>query len=269
MKRLVFPLCLLGGLVLTARVTADTIYLKTGGVIEGKIFYNDGEMIKVRTAGSAIMIYDLKTQVERFEKDEKTGEDYLRRRSGVTGGKVHNPFGKKKAAAAEEEGENPYEDTTEVTPEEQEKINIQIRNLITRNDNRYLVRAVTRLKAIGYKAGRSLVAPDIFGSSKAKVRLRIIQILQAINYKPAVPVLISRGLKDADGFARSAAIDALEVLTGERRGFRAHDPLSLREGSIGKWETWWQEEEAKYLPDEPPEEGEGGEEGGEKSEPGE
>ncbi|MCZ6602058.1 MAG: HEAT repeat domain-containing protein [Planctomycetota bacterium] len=248
MKRTALLLCVIVGLGAAGRVAADTIYLKTGGVIEGKIFYNKGGKIKVRTAGHAILVFDLETQVERFVKDEKDGSDYLKRTGGVKGAEAHNPFKKKAGATGtENDGENPYLDTTELTVEEEAAIKVQIAKL-QRTDNKNQIRAKTKLIAMGYKAGR--LVQDGLTDPKPRTRQRTTEILQAIGYKPAVPTLISKALHDADGFARTAAIDALSALTGNTFSFRSNDPLNLRVQAIGKWEKWWAEEEAKYASEE-------------------
>lgn len=255
MRWLLSILCLVFCASYAGDAGADTITLKNGSVIEGKVFYKDDKKIKVRTAGRATMVFYL-SDVEKWEKDSKTGEDYIRRKSGVTGGEAHNPFKKKgKSAEGAGDGENPYEDTTELTQKEQDVIDVQIRNL-ARTDNKWQIRAKAKLIAQGYKAGKSVL--DMTGDAKPRTRQRAIEILGAIGYKPGVPTLINKGLRDSDGFVRGASIDALEILTGSRYGFRANDPNPLRERALVKWESWWEEELVKYAPEEPPEE-EGGE----------
>lgn len=242
------------GMIAVGKVAADTIYLKSGGRIEGKIVYDDGKKIKVRTAGRATLVYDIETDVEKIEYDEKTGDDYLKRKSGVKGGKATDPFRPRGQGGELEEGENPYKDETEVTEEEELLIKVQIRNLKERQDNRYLVRAKNRLVTMGKKAGRFVL--ELLDSDKPKVRLRAVEILREIGYKPAVPDLISKALGDENPFTREAAIQALTNMTGEKFGFRAYDPGSLRAKAIEEWKAWWVEEEAKYLPEEPEETGE-------------
>ena len=261
MKRLIWSLLLVGGVAAGAPVVADTIYLKTGGIIEGKVYFNDGKKIKVKTAGRATLIFEL-SDVEKIVKDHRTGDDYLRRKSGVKGGKAHNPFGGGKGGEADvEEGENPYEDTTELTPEEQDDIDVQIRNL-QRQDKRYRNRAKTRLTAMGYKAGRSVL--KVLDSDMSASRQRAVEILRDINYKPATPRFIEKALSDESGFTRAAAIEALKRWTGKRFGYAPYDPLPMRQRTIANWQEWWREEEAKYVPEEPEEEG--GEEGGDEEE---
>ena len=55
----------------------------------------------------------------------------------------------------------------------------------------------------------------------------------------AVPLLVDR-LEDEDEAVRFFAIQSLERITGESRGYRYYDPPGLRARAVRRWRSWVQ-----------------------------
>lgn len=244
MRRFSFVCCVVIVLGAVTAARADSIYLKNGNILEGKIVKSNEEKVWISLGGKAQIVVE-QSEIEKIERDEKDGDDYFKRKGGVRGRDGYNPYGKKGGGAGEESGENPYVDNEEVDEETQARIDILIRDLTTRQDNRFVVRAKNKLTAIGFPAGKSLV--QVMGDPQPKVRQRIAEILRDIGYKPATPNLIGSYLGDENGFTRQASIEGLEKFTGKRFGYNPYDPLPVRERAVERWKAWWVEEEAKYL----------------------
>ncbi len=64
----------------------------------------------------------------------------------------------------------------------------------------------------------------------------------------AIPLLILR-LEEAEAPVRTSAIEALEKVTGETRGFRPEDPVEARGAAVAAWTEWWFSRRAKLAPD--------------------
>jgi len=64
----------------------------------------------------------------------------------------------------------------------------------------------------------------------------------------AIPLLVLH-LEDEAVADRSAAIDALERTTGERRGYAADAPAGERSAAVARWEEWWFGSRDSLAPD--------------------
>jgi len=70
-------------------------------------------------------------------------------------------------------------------------------------------------------------------------RIRAIVTAGEQGRQEAVPLLVDR-LEDEDVAVRFYAIESLEKITGQTKGYRYYDPPGLRARAVRRWRSWVQ-----------------------------
>ncbi|MEO1717586.1 MAG: hypothetical protein AAFR76_10785 [Planctomycetota bacterium] len=98
-------------------------------------------------------------------------------------------------------------------------------------------RTILAVSAAVVSGGCAINAEPDFDSAVPQDRFLAIREAKASGDESALPNLV-RQLASDDALMRVAAIDALETITGETRGFRPHDREVERRRAIDRWTTW-------------------------------
>jgi HEAT repeat protein len=80
-------------------------------------------------------------------------------------------------------------------------------------------------------------------SRTAAERIQAIVRLGSLGDRESVPALVER-LEDEDSAVRFYAIQALERLTGERRGYHYWEPVDRRRAAVLRWRAYLRERAA-------------------------
>jgi len=96
---------------------------------------------------------------------------------------------------------------------------------------------ILTLAAAFIPAGCAINAEPDFDSAVPQDRFLAIREAKANRDVSALPDLV-RQLGSDDALVRVAAIDALETITGDTRGYRPHAAEVERRQAISRWTTW-------------------------------
>ena len=228
---------------------ADTLHLKNGDVIEGKIISQDDDELVIQIGKSGKMTFSL-DQIEKIVKDNKTGESHG---SGIKGRK-RDPLKKKpprkkpdpkrtpKGSPKKPLADNPYIDTSKFDPRADQMARGYIRRLTTKP--KFRNRGRNALRNMGVKAGRPLL--QLLSSDNAALRREGATLLGEIGYKPAVPRLLRLGLRDVDTTVRSASVASIRTLAKQNFKYFPNAVPRLRDDALKRWDKWWAGEAKKY-----------------------
>lgn len=231
---------------LSAAARADTIHLKNGDVIEGKILTQDDKKVVIQIGALGKMTFTM-DRVEKIVKDDKVGGN----QGGVIKGRKRDPVPPKKTEPKKVDPKEspkgpakdcPYIDRSKIDPVADQRARSQIRRLTAKA--RFRNRGRNQLRNLGEKAGRPLV--QALSNPSPVIRREAATLLGEIGYKPAVPKLIRGSLRDKDGTVREAGIQALRKLTQKNFRYFSNAVPRLREMALKKWDAWWAAEAKRY-----------------------
>jgi hypothetical protein len=248
MRRVLMVLAL--ALFLPGIARADTIHLKNGDVIEGKILSQSEKEVVIQVGKTGSMTIAMR-RVERIVKDDKTGESHG---GGSITGRKTPPKEKEEPEKPKVEPKDgptvpkepakdcPYIDRSKVDPEAVAIAENYIGRLSSKP--KFRNRARNHIRALGEKAGRSLVRA--LDSPSPLIRKEVTRLLGEIKYKPAVPALIGKGLTDEDVYVRIEAVASLRGMTGKSFRYMPEGLPRIREEGLKKWKRWWEGEQKRY-----------------------
>jgi len=236
--------------ILCSGVVADTIELKNGRKLFGKIVKEDEKEVTLQLPNKGIITVKQK-DVEKIEKNE------------IEGPKVPppsespllpaNPEADKKEKVEKEENQE-GEKTPPASPEPQEEklnpeIEKRINELVSQLGHRtsgWRSNARAELSRIGKAAVPALIKALESGGTSFH-RWGAAQVLGNIGDKQSREVLVKQ-LRDPDRFVRKESAEALRKITSQSFGYDPFAESQNREESAKKWEEWWEktkEEEKK------------------------
>ncbi|MCZ6688782.1 MAG: HEAT repeat domain-containing protein [Planctomycetota bacterium] len=244
------PLFGLFGALLPVLAVADTITLKNGDVIEGKIVSKDDKEIVIQIGKTGRITFTM-DRIEKIVEDNKTGSSHGK--TGVKGRKIPPKPEKKleprkprkpqpKKTPEIPAADNPYIDKSPPNPAISQRATQQIQRLRMRP--RFKNRARNALRQMGKEAGRALIRG--LRDESPKARREVAMLLGGIEYMPAVPYLIHNSLDDDDVGVRAAAAETLRKLTKKSLRYFPESLPRLRKGAVQRWKDWWAVEARRY-----------------------
>jgi len=273
-KRLLPALVVLPTIVflgaLSAKLAADTVYLKNGSWIDGivRTHTKDTILLEIGDVGKIEIPLD---DVYRIEKNSRTGSA---KRVSVEGRAISvdeateegDASGAKPTGAADEESAGDEEDDDdedevdedddgagdkgdgddesaskhkdEIDPKLRDEITQLVHDL-TREKPKHRVRAERRLKAIGAPAVPFLL-PLATHESEA-VRIATFRLFSEVGDESVIDVSIA-ALTDSNEFVRDHAHRTLQRLTKEDFGYKPFASPRVRESRAARWRRWWEAE---------------------------
>lgn len=235
---------------ISAFLFADTITLRNGGKLHGKVIKESEEEIVLQVADAATITLR-KRDVVSAEKDETVATPPPPSR--VIEEEKPEPAKEppKKPAVKEEPAPEEVPKTEkepEPDPELKAKIDLHIAQLANRKAGQRNY-AKAELAKIGKPAVSALIQTLKQGTPWQ--RQAAAELLGAIGDERAIEPLID-ALQDEDEFVRQNAINSLSTLTNQTFGFVHDAPESERQEAVKKWQDWLaqKKEEAKKKEEE-------------------
>lgn len=253
----------------TGPIRGDTIHLRNGGLLEGKVLIESDWAVVVQL-GLYARITLRPDEILKIVEDKRDGSVYQQAKdSGITRSeflraptkKVTIPSGELPAVddstitgGTDSAAESPVEDSAtqdnpylpvsleDIDPDMRAEAFFWLTQLTSRN-NKAHIRARTNLTRLGNEV-IPLVAPFV-DNELERVQLFAIPRIAAAAYKPAVPDLIGI-LMDEDESVRASTVSALQGLSSQNFGFDPAGDDGTRERAAALWDAWWGEEEGKY-----------------------
>jgi hypothetical protein len=235
---------------------ADTVTLRNGGKLHGKVIKESEEEIVLRITDIGTMTLR-KRDVVSVQKDQTDAT--APPPSQVTEEEKPAPAEEKPAekASGKEEPANKEQPTTkqadekeaEPDPELKAQIDELIQQLALRRTG-YRSNAKAKLAEIGKPAVSALI--KILKEGTDWQREGAAELLGTIGDKRATEPLIN-ALPDTNEFVRKNAIDSLSTLTNQTLDFVYDAPEADRQEAVKKWQEWLakkKEEEAKKKEEE-------------------
>ena len=238
-RRGVFAAVLLIGLVASASLSADTVYLRNGssidGVVlgkhEGQVLIQIGNLGKMEIPEKDVLTIErnARTGPVNPERGEKKKDDSVK--------KLEKQKNDKKKSKPEDDEED------EIDPELEKEIETLVYDL-TRQRSSVRTRAERKLSNIG-KPAVSYVRPLTTHASEL-TRIASFRILKKYpQFDSAEAALV--GLSDSQRFVRKLAWETLQEITGENWVYPWDDSAGDREREQAKtrWVQWWQDEKER------------------------
>ncbi|MFH1421627.1 MAG: HEAT repeat domain-containing protein [Planctomycetota bacterium] len=252
-SRIVLSLLFL--LLFILHVSADTVTLKNGGKLHGKVIMETEKEVVIEVAGSGTITIPKKDYIS-VEKNEKDAE--IPKTSWVTEDKPTEP---QKEPAETTPGEEPLKpEEKPISPELKAKIDELIFQLSHRKAS-WRSNAKAELAKIGKPAVDALIIALKQGTLWQ--RQAAADLLGTIGDKKAIEPLIG-ALSDQDTLVCKGAVSSLSSLTNQDFAVDHKSPPAERQEAVDKWKKWLekkkQEEEESKNPPQQPEEDEGTEE---------
>jgi hypothetical protein len=236
----------------SALVFADTVTLKNGGKMHGKVIEESEEEIVLRVADAGTITLR-KRDIASVQKDKK--DETIPPPSQLPEEEKPSPP-KEKPSEKPPEKEKPAPEETPKTEEEPEadpELKAKIDLLIFRLGHRrtgYESGAKAGLSKIGKPAVTALV--KILKDGSDQQRRNAAELLGTISDKRAIEPLIN-ALSDPNKWVRQHAINSLSTLTNQTLGFVYDASEAKRQEAVKKWQEWLakkKEEEAKKKEEE-------------------
>jgi hypothetical protein len=237
--------------VICAAACGDTIVLKNGGRLYGKIIKEDDKEITIELPNKGEIIVPRK-QVMSIQRDERTGPKIPPPSESPL--MPAQPEKKKPQEGTEkkEEAAKPApkeEKEEELDPELKQRIDTLVHQL-GRNKSGFRSNARAELAKIGKPAVPALIKALESGNTWRGGGAA--QVLGNIGDERATEPLIAQ-LRDTDRHVRKHMIEALRKIAKQNFGYDPEADASARDTAVKKWEEWWQkkkEEEKKRKEEE-------------------
>jgi hypothetical protein len=266
--------------LLPCAVSADTVYLKNGAWIDGRVRARNDKILEVEIGKIGKIEIDI-TEVHEVEKNNRTGDDLTRQdakeleRLGLLkevqkpvalldeGKETEDKEDKSDEKEDGKEDEEPEKDAKskktdkaddassseskgeDLDPALKERIEQLIHDL-KRQKAQPRVRAERHLKAIGAPAVPFLL--PLLEEESELTRIGAARLLSEIGDETAIEPCIE-ALLDSNEHVREFANKTLEKVTHENFGFQAQASPRRREQARDKWRKWWDAEKAEYEKD--------------------
>ena len=253
---------------------ADTVYLKNGAWIDGRVRARTDEVVEVEI-GKIGKIEISVSEIYEIEKNNRTGEEKqqntkdeeeriarLSRDAKLAGGAQRTDgtpvrpdasgadSGKKpegegsgksdvdKAGASSPPPSQGKEEDSTLDPQLKARIQELVRDL-ERQKPQFRTRAEVHLKAIGAPAVPFLT--PLAKHANDLTRVAVFRLLSEFGDERAVDACIE-ALSDPSEYVRDLANKTLERVTQKSFGYLAQASPRRRETAQDKWKKWWEEE---------------------------
>jgi hypothetical protein len=254
------PVAFAAAASLAPRLHADTVYLKNGAWIDGRVRARNEKVLEIEIGKIGRMEIAIE-DIHEIEKNSRTGEEYaqkelaeLKRLGLVKDSK--EPEEEKKDGEAES-GEKTEPETTgaprtpsgprvrdgedelpPIDPALKQRIE-ELVNDLERHKAQYRVRAERHLKAIGPPALPYLI--PLAKSKSELTRVAVMRLFHEIGDESVVEACIA-ALTDSNEFVRDLAGKTLQRVTDEDFGYQPEASPRRRELAQEKWRKWWASE---------------------------
>jgi hypothetical protein len=269
--------------VLASPLEADTVYLKNGSWIDGRVRARNQKVVEIEIGKIGKMEINAE-EIYEIEKNNRTGEEsYARKaeeernllrftREGKRGGAVKGGADTQEEGEGETEapseggppakdagakkGETPKPPVPPVAPpqakdNEKSKIDPELKARIEglvadlqRQKPQYRTRAERHLKAIGQPALPFLL--PLVTSDQELTRISVFHLFYDFGDESVIEACIE-ALLDDNEYARDYANKALQRVTHEDFGFEAGASPRRRENAQEKWKKWWENEKQELA----------------------
>jgi len=252
-------------------LSADTVYLKNGAWIDGRVRARTDKVLEVEIGKIGKIEIDV-AEVHEIEKNNRTGDDITRQdtreleRLGLLKD-VQKPAAliadekepvekddekeakePEKDAKADEKAADAHPSDSkgeEIDPALKERIEQLIHDL-KRQKAQPRVRAERHLKAIGAPAVPFLT--PLLEDESELTRIAAARLLSEIGDETVIEPCIE-ALLDSNEHVRELVNKTLEKVTHENFGFQAQASPRRRELARDKWRKWWEAEKAQVEKD--------------------
>ena len=245
-------------IALTGTAAGDTVYLKNGSLIDGRITYRTDASICLQIGEIGKLEISLE-EIYLIEKNKRVGGEVLKSEIDSKGKReIISEDGTKDDDEADDDSEDSDEPDADeqddalvteppvVGEEEAEKIDPKLKDRIEsliadlgRKKRRYRVRAERHLKAIGRPALPFLL--PLADSKMDLTRVATYRLFYQFGDETVVEPSI-KALLDVNEYVRDYANKTLIRITGEDLRYRAQATPRRRELAARKWVKWWQAE---------------------------
>ena len=256
--------------LLTTSLVADTVFLKNGAWIDGRVKARNDKTIQIEI-GKIGRMEIAASEVYEIEKNNRSGEEAFARKPGDDGNIVQQPTKEKsesEGTSEEEAGGTTKSGETKGSKEEARKdaekspasagkedpkakidpaLKSRIEELVTelqRQKPQNRTRAERHLKAIGAPAIPYLL--PLVKHESDLTRVAAMRLLNDFGDETAVETCID-ALLDSNEYVRDLANKTLEHVTHESFGYEAQASPRRRETAQEKWRKWWEAEQEELA----------------------